>query len=152
MAVLRDDPYGAFNFLVSLGGGQGEGDPGAVVGGFSEVSGLGMSVEYIEYRNGNEKLSTPRKVPGLTKAHDVTLKRGVVGSTDLFAWLRAVSRGAADKRQVTITLLDAESRPVVVWRLRNAQPASWLGPSLRAKDGSIAMEELRLVCEGIEME
>lgn len=152
MAVLREEPYGAFNFLVSLGGDQGDGSPGAVVGGFAEVSGLGMSVEYIEYRNGNERFLTTRKVAGLTRVQDVTLKRGVIGSADLFAWLRAASQGTADKRPVTITLVDEESRPVVAWRLRNAQPAAWLGPTLRAKSGSIAMEELRLVCEGIEME
>ena len=152
MAVFREDPYGAFNFLVALGGAQGDGGPGTVVGGFSEVSGLGMSIEYIEYRNGNERVSTRRKIPGLTKVHDVTLKRGVVGSTDLFAWIRAAAQGTVDQRNVTITLLDGEKQPVVTWLLRNAQPSGWLGPTLRAKDGSIALEELRLVCEGLDME
>jgi len=152
VAVFRDDPYGAFNFLVSIGGAQGDGGPGTVVGGFAEVSGLGMSVEYAEYRNGNERLSTPRKIPGLTKVPDVTLKRGIVGSTDLFAWLRSVSQGTPDPRAVTITLLNGDGEPVVTWRLRNAQPAAWLGPTLRGKDGALAFEELRLVCEGLEME
>jgi phage tail-like protein len=111
-----------------------------------------MSIEYIEYRNGNERVSTRRKIPGLTKVHDVTLKRGVVGSTDLFAWIRAAAQGTVDQRNVTITLLDGEKQPVVTWLLRNARPAGWLGPTLRAKDGSIALEELRLVCEGLDME
>lgn len=152
MAVLRDEPYGAFNFLVSIGGDQGSGDPGSIVGGFSEVSGLGMAIQYVDYRNGNEKLSTPRKVPGLTRVQDVTLKRGVVGSTDLFAWVRAASQGKPDPRTVTITLLDEERQPVVTWRLRRAQPAAWTGPVLRGTDSGVAIEELRLVCEGLEME
>ena len=152
MAVQRDDPYGAFNFLVSIGGAQGDGAPGSIIGGFAEVSGLGMSIAYAEYRNGNEKVSTPRKIPGLTKVHDVTLKRGVVGSTDLFEWLRAVSQGTPDPRTVTITLLDGDRNPVVTWRLRKAQPAAWNGPVLRSSDSALAFEELRLVCEGLEME
>jgi phage tail-like protein len=152
VAILRDDPYGAFNFLVSIGGQQGDGGPGSIVGGFAEVSGLGMSVEYAEYRNGNERVSTPRKIPGLTKVNDVTLKRGIIGSPDLFEWLRSVAQGTPDPRTVTITLLDGDRQPVVVWRLRDAQPAAWLGPSLRARDGALAFEEIRLVCEGLEME
>ena len=152
MAVLRDEPYGAFNFLVSLGGQQGDGSPGSVVGGFSEVTGLGMSVEYTEYRNGNDKSFAAIKLPGLRKAADVTLKRGVIGSTDLFSWLKSVADGVPDRRQVTITLLDEARSAVVTWRLRNAQPAAWIGPRLRAKGGCVAIEQLRLVCEGIEME
>ena len=152
MAVLRDDPYGAFNFLVSIGGDQGDGSSGTIVGGFAEVTGLAVTVEYAEYRNGNEKLSTPRKIPGLTRVHDVTLKRGLIGSLDLFTWLRSVSQGTPDPRDMTITLLDGERQPVVTWRLRKAQPAAWSGPHLVASGNTIAMEELRVVCEGLEME
>jgi phage tail-like protein len=152
VAVFRDNPYGSFNFLVSLGGQQGDGAPGSVVGGFAEVSGLGMQVDYVEYRNGNERRLTPRKIPGLTKVTDVTLKRGVIGSSDLFAWLRAASQGEPEPRQVTITLVDEAGEAVVVWRLRNAQPAAWTGPHLRARHSAVAIEELRLVCEGLEME
>ena len=68
MAVQRDNPYGAFNFLVSLGGDQGSGDEGSIVGGFSDVSGLGIEVQYAEYRNGNEKVNTVRKVQNTFKA------------------------------------------------------------------------------------
>ena len=59
MAVLREQtPYGAFNFLVAIGGDQGTGEAGKVVGGFSDVSGLGVEVSYSEYRNGNELVNT----------------------------------------------------------------------------------------------
>ena len=105
MAVLRDNPYSAFNFLVSLGGEQGDGSEGTVVGGFSDVSGLGSDVEYAEYRNGNERFNTVRKIPNVFKVDDVTLKRGLVGSLDLKNWLKTVEQGVADARSVTITLL-----------------------------------------------
>src|SRR6478735_994424 len=100
MADQRDNPYGAFNFLVSLGQAQGTGALGTIVGGFSDVTGLGMEVSYSEYRNGNEVFNTTRKVPNTHKLDDVTLKRGLVGSDDLFAWLKGVRDGVIDRRNV----------------------------------------------------
>lgn len=151
MPVFRSNPYGAFNYLVSLGGSQGDGGEGTIIGGFSDVSGLGMEVNYSEYRNGNEKFNTGRKIPNTHKLDDVTLKRGLVGSDDLFTWLKGVRDGTADPRQVTITLLDEARQPVATWTLRNAQPKKYGAPTLAAKGGGeVAMEELHLVHEGIE--
>lgn len=152
MPTFRENPYGAFNFLVTLGGSQGDGAEGSIIGGFSDVSGLGTEVKYSEYRNGNERFNTVRKVPNTHTADDVTLKRGLVGSEDLWAWLRGVRDGTADPRNVIIQLLDEARRPVVTWSLRNAQPKKWTGPTLAAKGGGeVSMEELSLVHEGLEM-
>jgi phage tail-like protein len=151
MATFRDNPYGAFNFIVALGGAQGDGGEGGIVGGFSDASGLGLDISYSEYRNGNEKFNTVRKVPNTHKVDDVTLKRGLVGSTDLFDWIKTVRDGTADPRSVTITMLDEARNPVVTFTLRNAQPKKYTGPTLAAKGGGeVAMEELSLVHEGIE--
>jgi phage tail-like protein len=151
MPTFRRNPYGAFNYLVALGGAQGSGDEGDIIGGFSDVSGIGVDISYAEYRNGNEFPNTVRKVPNTHKLDDVTLKRGLVGSDDLFAWLKTVRDGVADPRNVTITLLDEARTPVATWRLLNAQPKKWVGPTLAAKGGGeVAMEELHLVHEGIE--
>jgi phage tail-like protein len=151
MATFRENPYGAFNYIVSLGGAQGDGSGGSVIGGFSDVSGLGYEVKYSEYRNGNEKFNTVRKVPNIHALDEVTLKRGVVGSDDLFKWIKAVGDGTADARTVTITLLDEARNPVATWVLRRAQPKKWAGPTLAAKGGGeVAMEELHLVHEGLE--
>src|SRR5262245_60394893 len=89
MAVLRNDPYGEFNFLVALGTGATEG-PEA---GFQECSGIEASVDVIEYRNGNDRENTVRKVTGLNRVADVTLKRGIVGSLNLYAWFDQVRNG-----------------------------------------------------------
>ena len=86
MATYRDNPYGAFNFIVSLGNGT----ESETVGGFSDVSGLGREVNYSEYRNGNESFNTVRKIANTYKNDDVTLKRGLVGSLTLFEWLKNV--------------------------------------------------------------
>ena len=75
MAVLRDRPYAQFNFLVDLGTGSTDGSDA----GFQECSEIGMSVDVIEYRNGNEKENSVRKLTGLTHVDDVTLRRGIVG-------------------------------------------------------------------------
>ena len=150
MPVFRNNPYGAFNFQVALGGSQGDGRDN-VIGGFSDVSGLGTEVSYSEYRNGNEKFNTVRKVPNTHKLDDVTLKRGLVGSDDLFEWLKGVREGKADPRLVTITLLDEARQPVATWVLHQAQPKKWTGPTLASKGGGeVAMEELQLVHEGID--
>lgn len=153
MATFRDTPYGAFNYIVSLGGDQGSGDLGDIIGGFSDVAGLGVEVSYSEYRNGNERVNTARKVPNTHKNDDVTLKRGVVGSPDLFMWVRAARDGVIDKRAVRITLLDEARSAVATWKLTNAQPKKWVGPTLAAKGGGeVAVEELHLVCEAVDYE
>lgn len=153
MATPRDNPYSAFNFQVALGGSQGDGSEGTIIGGFSDVSGLGVEVNYSEYRNGNERFNTVRKVANTFKVDDVTLKRGIVGSTDLFDWLKTTRDGGFDPRNVTVTLLDEARQPVASWTLRNAQPKKWTGPTLAAKGGGeVAMEEISFVHEGIEYE
>ncbi|WP_437640274.1 phage tail protein [Sorangium sp. So ce854] len=153
MATFRENPYGAFNYIVTLGGSQGDGSLGTVIGGFSDVSGLGFEVSYSDYRNGNERFNTTRKIPNTYKSDDITLKRGLVGSTDLFDWLKTVRDGTADARTVTIQLLDEARNAVATWKLRRAQPKKWSGPTLAAKGGGeVAMEELHLVHEGIDYE
>lgn len=151
MATTRDNPYGAFNFLVTL---PDVNDPEeSLFGGFSDVSGLGVEVNYSDYRNGNDRENTVRKVQNSYKQEDVTLKRGLVGATKLFDWVRRVREGAHQPRNVSITLLDEARNPVATFRLRNAQPKKWVGPTLAAKGGGeVAMEELHLVHEGITYE
>ena len=113
MATQRNNPYGAFNFLVSLG----DGDEASVIAGFSDVSGLGTEINYSEYRNGNDLVNTVRKVANTFKQEDVTLKRGLIGSTDLFQWVKDVREGADRRRTVTITLLDEARKPVAAFRM-----------------------------------
>lgn len=148
MAATRDNPFGAFNFLVTLGSDTLEGP----AGGFSDVSGLSNEVKYSEYRNGNEP-NHVRKIANINSTEDVTLKRGVIGDLTLFEWLKDTRDGIYDPRTVTITLLDEARDPVCSWVLGNAQPKKWMGPTLAAKGGGeVAMEELHLVAETIEFE
>jgi phage tail-like protein len=149
MATQRNNPYGAFNFLVSLG----TGDEANVIAGFSDVSGIGTELNYAEYRNGNDLVNTVRKIANTFKQEDVTLKRGLIGSIDLFQWIKDVREGGDGRRTVTITVLDEARKPVAAFKLTNAQPKKWVGPTLAAKGGGeVAMEELHLVAEQIDFQ
>jgi len=153
--VPRDNPYGSFNFRVTvdkIGGGNAE----SIAAGFQEISGLGMEVSVAEYRNGNEKSNHVRKMNGLLKASDVTLKRGVIGRDDIFRWLEEVAKGlqAAVRPSMTIQLMDeAGKAPVMTWKLINVRPMKYTGATLNAKTGTdVAMEELVLSYERLELE
>src|SRR5258706_13950060 len=96
----RTVPYPAFNFIVNIG--QGE-----AFGGFSDVSGLQTELTVAEYRSGNEKLNHVRKVQGVHKVGDGTLKRSVVKSKDMGDWIQAfLIPGPASKPERSITNAD----------------------------------------------
>jgi phage tail-like protein len=146
--AVRDNPYGAFNFLVKLGDAGGEDQIG---GGFSDFSGAGNEVKFSEYRNGNEPDNHVRKIANTNTTDDVTLKRGIIGDLRLFEWLRATREGNYQPRTVTVVLLDEAHNQVCQWVLRDAQPKKWVGPTLAAKGGGeVAMEELHLVAQQID--
>jgi phage tail-like protein len=146
--AVRDTPYGAYNFVVELNDGSVSNN---AVGGFSDVSGISTEFTMMEYRQGNDKQNQVRKVPGLHKAGDVTLKRGIMGVTNFVAWINQVRLDPTFKRNVLITLNDELGNPVMRWNLVNARPMKWTGPTLAGKGGSdVAMEELVLSSEGFE--
>jgi len=110
-----------------------------------------------EYRNGNAPVNYVTKVPAIHKAGDVTLKRGVIGADNIYTWLDQVRAGdVTAKRNVVIKLKNEDatsSSAVVTWKLINAMPIKWTGPTLTAKGGSdVAIEELVLAVEHIEQE
>ena len=142
----RTTPYGAFNFVVNFDGGE-------IFGGFSDVSGIGTEVTVAEYRFGNDKENHVRKVAGVHKVSDVTLKRGILNSKTLFDWIGETRVNGPDaQKSVTITLLDESQKPVQAWVLRGAIPMKYTGPTLAAKGGGdVAMEEVVLSAEAMEL-
>ncbi|HET9919001.1 MAG TPA: phage tail protein [Ktedonobacteraceae bacterium] len=149
MASFRERPYVQFNFLVDLGNGTDGADAG-----FQEVAGLGMEVTVSEYRNGNEKENSVRKITGMNKSADVTLKRGVIGSLTLYNWLHQVRNGDEDALRTVTIMLQNENHTdtVVTWTLKRARPIKFTTPTLNAKGTDVAMEELVLAYERLEME
>jgi phage tail-like protein len=149
MAVLREHPYGRFNFLVDLGTGNTEGPDG----GFQACSPIGMEIAVVEYRNGNDRENAPRKLPGLAKVPDVTLKRGIIGSLTLYEWIRALRDGTLDRRTVTIQLINEDhSGAVLTWRLLRAFPVKLVTADLDAQANEVAVEELTIASERLELE
>ena len=142
MAVQRDNPYANFNFLVDIG----QGDEA----GFSEADLPEGRIEVIEYREGNDKVSSARKLPGRVSYPNVVLRRGLAGGLELFDWWKAVRDGSPDRRNVAITLLDEQRTPVQRWRLRNAWPAKLDFSSLNALGNEVVIESLELAHEGFD--
>ncbi len=148
MAKEREEPYGGFNFVVELADGISPGEPAA---GFQEVSGLSMTVDVVEYRNGNDALV--RKLPGLARYENVVMRRGFTGSLRLYQWIDSVRSGLpSPSRTVRITLLDEASAPVTSWTLRRAWPIKYEGPAMKADANEVAIEELVLTHERLEMD
>ena len=105
----------------------------------------------MEYRQGNDKENRVRKIPGLHKSADVTLKRGIMGTTNFWHWIPTPAPAPTPSATCCITLQDEQRNPVLRWKLINARPMKWTGPTLAGKGGSdVAMEELVIASEGFE--
>ncbi len=151
MAVERARPYMQFNFLVSLGPGFDTAGPDA---GFQEVSNIGMEVAVGEYRTGNYGENGVIKMTGLNKCTDVTMKRGVIGSLTLYSWLNDIRNGSESGFRTVTVQLQSEDRSQVVqtWRLLRARIIKHVSGPMNAKGSDVAMEELTVAYERLEME
>ncbi|MBX2990953.1 MAG: phage tail protein [Bacteroidetes bacterium] len=149
-AIQRNDPYGNFNYLVNLG----TNDPQSVQAGFAEVVLPDISIDVIEYRNGNERVSETRKLPGRAHYGSVTLKRGVIGSLDLYQWIDQVRNGNSNAfRNVTISLQNEDRTNIVMtWKFRKAWPVRYSFSALQAKGKEVLVESLELAFDRMEME
>tara|TARA_R110001583_G_scaffold3719_2_gene22904 strand:- start:1244 stop:1678 length:435 start_codon:yes stop_codon:yes gene_type:complete len=137
-------PLPKFHFLVEWGGKSIS---------FSEVSGLDVETEVIEYRHGASPEFSKGKMPGLQKFSNVTLKRGVFKSdNDYFAWFNTVKMNTIERRDVIISLLNEEHEPVMVWKIKNAWPTKVQSTDLKADANEVAIESMELVHEGLSIE
>jgi phage tail-like protein len=150
MATERDNPYSNFNFVLEV--------DGAELAAFSEISGLDSENTPIEYREGADATNSMRKLPGIEKYSNVSLKRGITGSMALWNWRKEVRDATSTVppyKEVTIKLLNEKHErgsPAMTFKLRNAWPTKITGPSLNAKGNDIAIEQLDLVHERLDIE
>lgn len=147
--VLRDDPYAGHNFEVVITGVSDDGK--AVRGSFAEAAGLEVAMDPIEYRNGSEDI-TMRKMPGLKKFTNITLKRGIIGDLAFWNWVVEGMNGLARRTEGSVLLLDENRREVTRWNFKRGWPCKWTGPGLNAKNNEIAMETLEICHEGLEID
>jgi phage tail-like protein len=139
----RNDPYAAFNFLVEI--------DGVTVAGFSEASGLTTESDIIEYRVGAEDF-TVRKLPGLKKFTQISLKRGFTDSRELWTWRKKVLDGKTERQAGSIVLLNEARQPALRWNFREGWPNKWEGPTFNAKTNEVAIEHLEIAHEGLALE
>lgn len=139
--AARNDPYSAYNFLIEIDGIQ--------AGAFTEVSGLGVKVEPIPYREGGDPLNV-RQLPGRVEYQAVTLRYGLTGSRALWDWLMLTMQGRTERKSASIVLLNNEREQEMRWNLFEAWPSEWKGAPLDALQNEIAIESLTLVYERLE--
>jgi phage tail-like protein len=140
----RTDPYRTFNFRVEI--------DKINVGSFSECSGLSTEGEMVEYREGTDVALTTRKLMGLHKYNNITLKRGYTQNTELWDWYRNIVNGKADRRNGSIILMDEERKDVLRWSIENAWIKKIEAPSFKASGNEVAIESVELVHEGLTLE
>lgn len=149
MATFRDHPYEGSNFLVDMG----VFDPTDIRATFFRVELPDAIIDEVAYRNGNEKTQDARKQPGLARYGHLILKRGLIGSTDLWDWWKQAREGQSGvDRNVIVTLLDEERVPVWLWRFRNAFPVNYRVTPLDASYSDVAVEELTLTFDSMDVE
>ena len=142
--MARQDPLRNFKFRVEIDGNE--------IAGFSEVLIGATTTEAIDYREGNERVNHVRKLPGLHKFGNVTLKRGVTTSMELFNWHKQIMAGdmANARRQVAIIVLDESGQDRVRFVVTDAWPTKYDVSDLNGKGNEVFIETLELVNEGIE--
>ena len=121
--------------------------------GFTEVTGLEVTTEKIEYRDGASPEYSKVKMPGMQTFGDLTLKRGIFkGDNEFYVWWNTVALNTITRRNVTISLLNEAHEPVVVWKVKNAWPLKVTSSDLNAGSNEVAVETLVLAHEGVTME
>ena len=142
--IMNNYPLTTYHFSVEWGGQR---------LGFTEVSGLDILIKAIEYREGASKEDQPQVLPGQYYFNNIVLKRGILkGDTEFADWINTKNNNTIERRDITIHLLGENHDAVVTWKVKNAFPVRYSGPSLRSDANEVAIEELELAHEGITVE
>ena len=141
---MADYPVPKFHFQVEWGGTQ---------IGFTEVSGLDVETEMIEYRHGASPEYNKTRMPGMQKYSNITLKRGTFASdNEFYDWWNTKALNTIERRDLTISLLNENHEPVVVWKVKNAWPTKVQSTDLKSDGNEVAIETIELVHEGLTIQ
>jgi phage tail-like protein len=141
--MARQDPFRNFRFRLEIDGLQ--------AASFSEVTIAANTTDVIDYREGADPAHV-RKLSGLTKFGNITLKRGVTDSLDLFQWHKDIVSGlvAQRRKQVVIVVQDEAGTDKARYVVSEAWPIKYDPSDLNAKGNEVFIETLELVNEGVE--
>jgi phage tail-like protein len=134
------DPYGNYNFVVEI--------DGITRAWFQQCSGFDATTDVVEHREGGDNL-TPRKLPGMTKFGNISLKWGMTDDRELYDWHRRVVDGDIERKNGSIVLRNRRGEEVARWNFVRAWPTKWDFPDLNAEGNDVAIETLELAHEGI---
>lgn len=120
--------------------------------GFTEITGLDVETEVIEYREGNSPEYRKIKMPGMQKNSNITMKRGTVAAdNEFFAWWNTVSLNTIERRNLIISLLNEKHEPVMIWNVKNAWPTKIQSTDLKADGNEVAIESIEIAHEGVKI-
>lgn len=137
----RKDPFRGYNFLVEI--------DGISRAGFQECSGLDSAQQPIDYREGNDSLTT-HKLPGLLAFSNIVLKRGFTDDSELWDWRKKAADGKVERKNGSVVMLDDAGEEVLRWNFVEGWPTRWIGPSFSSTGNAVAIESLEIAHEGID--
>jgi phage tail-like protein len=140
----REDVLVGFHFALDV--------QGVIKGYFTEVSGIGSESEVAEQKVVNQKgTQVVLKVPGRLKWGDITLKRGLTSSMDLWKWRKMVEDGDVKgaRKNGSIMMFDQSLKTVAQWDFKNAWPSKISGPAPKSDSNELVVEEITIVHEYI---
>jgi phage tail-like protein len=141
--AVRNDPLRGFNFRIEL--------DNTSVASFREASGLTLSTDPVDYREGTDTWLSVRKLTGLTKNTNITLKRGITKNKDLWNWYRNILNGVEDRRNGAIVLQDEQHNDVLRWQFQNGWITKWEGATMNATSNDVSIETIEIVHERLEL-
>jgi phage tail-like protein len=140
--MARNDPYAQYNFILEI--------DGLTVAGFAEVGGLTMEQDIIEYREGSDT-ATVRKLPGLRKYGNITLKRGYTQNRELWEWRKTTIDGVTERKAGAVILRDEAGEPQLRWEFREGWISKYEGPALKATANEAAVESVEIAVEDVAL-
>jgi phage tail-like protein len=140
--MARNDPYAQYNFVLEI--------EGTTVAGFAEVGGLTMEQDIIEYREGSDT-ATMRKLPGLRKYGNISLKRGYTQNRELWEWRKTTIDGLTERKSGAVILRDEAGEPALRWEFREGWVSKYEGPALKASANEAAMESVEIAVEDVAL-
>jgi phage tail-like protein len=140
--MARNDPYAQYNFILEI--------EGTTSAGFAEVGGLSMEQDIIEYREGSDT-ATVRKLPGLRKYGNISLKRGYTQNRDLWNWRKTTIDGLTERKSGAVILRDEAGEPALRWEFREGWISKYEGPALKATANEASMESVEIAVEDVAL-
>ena len=140
---VRSDPYRGYNFRMEV--------DGVDEASFREVSGLSLTTDPVDYREGTDAWLSVRKLTGLRKYSNLTFKRGITTNQDLWNWYKNILNGVDDRRNGAVVLQDEEHNDVLRWEFQNGWICKWEGASLNATSNDVVIESIEICHERVEL-